>query len=47
MKYRTLWRFAAVLLAVWSLMTTVVYGQTIQGQINGTVTDPSGSVIYS
>ena len=45
MKYRTLWRFAAALLAVGSLMTTIVQGQTIQGQINGIVTDPSGSVI--
>ena len=35
----------AMLVVVWSLATLGLHGQTVQGQINGTITDPSGNAV--
>ncbi len=48
MDWRILRRAGAVLAAlvvVWSLATPGLHGQTVQGQINGTITDPSGNAV--
>jgi len=43
--HRCLLGASAILMMVWWCLTPAVYAQTVEGQINGTVTDNSGSVV--
>lgn len=45
MNGRSLFGASAILLMVWCCLTPAVRAQTVEGQINGTVTDNSGSVV--
>jgi hypothetical protein len=48
MKRRNQWSgivVLTILMAIWVVMASAVYGQTVEGQINGTVTDSTGSVV--
>ena len=45
MNDRSLFGASAILMMVWWCLTPAVHAQTVEGQINGTVTDNSGSVV--
>ena len=45
MNGRSLFGASAILLMVWCCLTPAIRAQTVEGQINGTVTDNSGSVV--
>ena len=45
MNGRSLFGASAILLMAWSCLTPAIRAQTVEGQINGTVTDNSGSVV--